>query len=838
MSIEKEAKILLKLKKKSRFKELIEKITLGTPITFGEKKVALSIAILFLKEFEKDRQRVEYFEFAYYIILNYSLTYQDFRPLYDLSVQCGFFPISKFILDHSLTPPSVSNLIVNSQLDLFSYENKFIQTLEQYQSYKQIMKSSSNNIAFIAPTSYGKSSIIVDLIKRLDKVIPSKIGIIVPTQSLLMQTFNIIKNNFSDRKVVLHNDMCNSSDKHFIAIFTQERTLRFFKKQQKVFDVLFIDEAHNLFSCDESYRNIILAWVIRENLEKNPNLKLFYFSPFVSDSKNLRLFEHQNIQEQRINLNLKSLDIFYFSMDNTVQYYNRFLNIFINTRQLDNNQENIFKYILETSCKKEISYIYLGRPKAIEDFARKFADQIQKNTSSKTIETVVSMLEKYLHKDFYGIDTIKRGVIYLHGKLPTHIKEYLESKIIEDEDSKIRFIVANNVILEGVNLPLNQLYILNVEFLDKNQAINLMGRVNRLNNIFSKENKNLNKLCPKIHYIDSALYKTGRRKMKKLIMSFNITKRQVDKVKNPLLSEFKVNKDNTKLQKKILENEKILKETPYDEFGNLKHYLIKNNIAILYGHENSIDVITKQIFSNIKKIRNMNTKINLISKIYFVFIQELKTKISDYEFKRLANEAAQKFYSNFIKKRHMQMSERIDDLYRYLQKRRDIPFPQQQEELGKSKNRHFFYFGKAYGEVIYPSEDYPNSKDYTYINLKDKSDKELVNLAIIKLEIEDNFIEYTLGKLVEMLYDFNLISECEYNIFRYGTDDEDLLGFSKIGLSPYLMQRIEQSGLLPDISINKNGTLSSKSGFQKLMSELDDFEQFQLKKFITTDAKS
>lgn len=223
MSIEKESQILLKLKKKPRFKELVEKITLGTSMTFEEKKVALSIAILFLKEFEKDRRRIGYFEFAYYIILNYSLTYQDFHPLYDLSIQCGFFPISKFILEHSLIDSTILNTITNAHLEDFRYKNQYILTHEQAKIQNSILENNDKEVAFIAPTSYGKSSLVLDLIEKHDW---KKICILSPSKSLIAQTLRTLKERGIRRKILLHDEMYNNEE-NFIAIFTQERGLRF-----------------------------------------------------------------------------------------------------------------------------------------------------------------------------------------------------------------------------------------------------------------------------------------------------------------------------------------------------------------------------------------------------------------------------------------------------------------------------------------------------------------------------------------------------------------------------------------------------------------------------------
>lgn len=62
-----------------------------------------------------------------------------------------------------------------------------------------------------------------------------------------------------------------------------------------------------------------------------------------------------------------------------------------------------------------------------------------------------------------------------------------------------------------------------------------------------------------------------------------------------------------------------------------------------------------------------------------------------------------------------------------------------------------------------------------YVDLakyKDDSNK-LINLAIVKLQMEDNFISYKLNKFVEMMYDYKLIND-EENIISISMAQKNL----------------------------------------------------------------
>lgn len=132
----------------------------------------------------------------------------------------------------------------------------------------------------------------------------------------------------------------------FIAIFTQERALEFFKHQKIFFDVLFIDEAHNLFESDD--RNILLSRVIKQNYKNNQQGKIIYLSPFIHDAENLKIFDTQNIKQYKINFNIKEPQIIERTKDGKIKKYNRFADEFYEL----NNEKETPKDFLNISFKK------------------------------------------------------------------------------------------------------------------------------------------------------------------------------------------------------------------------------------------------------------------------------------------------------------------------------------------------------------------------------------------------------------------------------------------------------------------------------------------------------
>ena len=110
-----EKRALTSIGKDPFFRDIMEKLTTDAELKHSDKVYILSCAILFLKQYAKDNRYTSYADFAYSIILKYSLHYNDYTPLFDYSMNFGFYPIAKFILDKGLLN---ENLITNCFSDI------------------------------------------------------------------------------------------------------------------------------------------------------------------------------------------------------------------------------------------------------------------------------------------------------------------------------------------------------------------------------------------------------------------------------------------------------------------------------------------------------------------------------------------------------------------------------------------------------------------------------------------------------------------------------------------------------------------------------------------------
>ncbi|MGI2853441.1 DEAD/DEAH box helicase [Shewanella algae] len=800
-----------------RFLTINKKLSDKVSLTEEESSFCLSVAILLIKEYEKDRRRTSYLEFGYFLVLNYSLQSGNYEPLFDLSINLGFYPISKYIVENGMIEGGkFYHYFINKGLDDFKYK-EITETLEQKKYRSQIISTESKDSCYIAPTSFGKSSMMVELISESNF---SKVFIIVPTKSLLTQTYKVINSNFPKRKVIFHDEMYGGEE-NFIAVFTQERALRLLKREDTMkVDALLVDEAHNLFEL--SSRSILLSRLIRRVRVRDENSRIFYFSPLICDSNNLKFEEQQQIESKRIQFNIKEPNINEYRLNSNIYKYNRFLNRFFKSGSGD----SLVSYIFNN--KKENNFIYLRAPRKVEGFAGLLAENLP-FVKNETLEKLSVTISINVHEDFYCVELVKKGIIYIHGKLPDLIKEYLEYKFRQVDE--LDFIVANAVILEGVNLPIDNLYILNTYSLNAKGLTNLIGRVNRLNEVFGGETPSLEKLLPTVHFVNSEEFNKANSNMKnkiELLKSGGF----YDEVKNPTLLNFDIEKydriieesssvvaiDSAKRDRNnalsIIDRENFLTKKPLNELEAMKLQFFESSIHLMYS---DAEICFDRIIDNIESFEDV--EMDLIDKIYAIFIKGFEGDIKDLSIARLKNEKARNFYKSFLKNIHaLTLKEHINATVKY--------FYANSVETG----RNIFYIGESYGEV-----DKFGSNDgvSTYIDLTTKSHKELVNLALVKIKMESDFLSYKLNNFVSLLSDYNFISEYEYNIFIYGTSKKRNSDLIKLGFSGGIIRKFEADGQLENIKVDEFGHVFVNDDFSAYLASQDDLIKFEVNKYIS-----
>lgn len=767
------------------FNQIVAKITKKVELTKDENAYALSLSILFYDEY-LEKQKNGFMEFSYYLILNYSINTKDYSPLLMFSLNNGLYPIAKAIFNNY--EKNITDVIFENGINNYRINNIY-ELKSQFETRKSLIDSTSSNRAYIAPTSYGKSSAIIEDIKNCSN---RKIGIIVPKKALIWQTFKNIKSVVKELnyKVLIHDtDYCNED--RVICVFTQERAIRLLQDTEFAFDVLYIDEAHNLFEKDE--RNILLARLIKLNKKKNANQRIVYLSPLIKDANDLIFNKNDMVDMHKIDFNIKEPCVRFLDSNLHLNFYNRFVDKFYASDMI---YQNWLDYVYRNKGNKNL--LYFNKPQDIERYSQVLYDYLSSGrypsldlSSNSEITDISNMIAKYVDEEYKLVELIKYGIVYIHGKMPDTIKDYLLDKFVKIP--KLKFLISNSSILEGMNLSIDSMFIFDVYGLKQNDLINLCGRVNRLSDVFL--NNDLSKLLCNIHFVDLKINKTNFKNKISMLRSD-----ENDDIQNPLLSKAKLDEKGKKLAQQ--ENGYI------DDYLNkdVKMILIKNGVASMYK---DIDLISKYISSILES--DDIKKLDLVNKISKVFIFDC-SNVNDYEILRLSQTKTIEFYKNYIKYNyHHDLKSKVSYFNRYFE---------------SSKNENF-YIGESFGEI--PSEFNPMRN--VYVNVRNKSPKERINLAVIKTKIEDDFVSYKLGKLVRTLLDLGLIEKSEYDLFLYGTNDVNKLMLIKMGLSPIVMNFLEINQLSEEI-VFENGMLKVSQKFMNILKEQDDFIKYEIGKII------
>jgi len=807
-----EKRQLSTLKNNKEFIDCFKKLISNKQLTFEEAQYILTASLIFFRYYNNDKRLRGYFNIAYYIVLKYGLVNNDYRPLYDISLQIGFYPISEFILSNKILEEQyLHESIVNHEIRTLYNNSNYIETVEQHNRSKEILERIKvEDSAYIAPTSFGKSSIIREVIKQNDF---SRIAIIVPTKSLITQTYIDIRNLDLNYKLVLHDEMYNGEER-FIGVLTQERATRLINNYDVSFDILFIDEAHNILK--NNSRNHLLSRFIMLNYKKNPNQRLLYLSPLINDSKNLKtkFTSEGQIFESSIKHNLKAYDVFYLDKKGKLSLFNRFSD---ELYQVDKDIQ-FNDYI--NSNAQEKNFIYNYRPRNVEQIAKKLSMSLD-FLENETLNSISVTIANEISEDIDLVELIKKGIIYLHGKQPTILKEYLEYKYKDIQH--LKFIIANSVILEGINFPIDTLFITSTYGLNVKELNNLIGRVNRLNYVFQSS---LSKLVSLIHFVDSVEFTDKRSDMaNKLSLLREHTFK--DENKNPLLDNYNV--EELKLAKEQLakQKEKDSKLIEFTEFlinendtsleSKIKYSFIENNIDDFYWNMESV---IPSIIENFKIISNRN---DVISTIYEVFILNIENQIKDYEIERLKNEKARNYYKNYIDIiQLLSLRDKINSTLKYF------------EVKAQNENDSHLFIGSSFGEVINPSPKYRNNEylQEVYVNLNGKNRQQLANISLVKIKLEEDFVSFKLKKLITFLYDFELITKKAYFLAVYGTDDENVINLTRIGLGPSIMRVLKENDQIQNISFDQNGNLISNDLFKTFLANQTELFKFEINKYV------
>jgi hypothetical protein len=310
-------------------------------------------------------------------------------------------------------------------------------------------------------------------------------------------------------------------------------------------------------------------------------------------------------------------------------------------------------------------------------------------------------------------------------------------------------------------------------YLRPSQFKNLIGRVSRFSDIFViAGTKSLLKLQPQIHVIASDEYSRNDADFHSFYRKvMKIDNKEMDILENVLLEatpKDENNADDLYEAMTRLENlEKgITSENIYPiattEVG-LK--LIENNITDIniFEVEKEIQNTLDLFIENNQLVNDSHTLMELIVNAFVVHISETK-RIGKNNLMRLSSDKAQLFYSMFLDWGISNLSF-PEIIQKFLNYWNSLP------------NWDPVYVGK-WGDMAAEGE---KREVFTYMFNKSLSQK--VNLAIVRIKEEEDFLEYVIFRYIDILNDLGVLNDSFYKLAKYGTENVTVITMIKNGLS-------------------------------------------------------
>jgi superfamily II DNA/RNA helicase len=399
----------------------------------------------------------------------------------------GNFPALKFLEENDQNSDNRSLELILERYVKELYQkipgSEFVFTDSQYKIFEELRNS--NHFSFSGPTSLGKSFILNAFIRHLivnDKA-DENIIILVPTRALINQTLLHLRKEFLDVKeyrVLSHPTVPETyrvDNGRYIFIFTPERLIAYLSdsKNPKI-GYLFVDEAQKVVSEKDSRSPLYYHAILQA---ERKSIKLYFASPNIPNPEIfLKLFEKStdesiSIKSSPVSQNCYFLDLLdrrcvlfsdvHGEKDISVDFANR-----------------SFAHWLKELSGDQASIIYCNTKVDTIQYALNFSKELP-DKNDERIDEVISVIKEHLHAKYFLIDCLKKGVAFHFGNLPQRIRTKIEVLFV---DKVIDYVFCTSTLLEGVNLPAKNIFILNnaiglTQFSDID-FWNLAGRAGRL----------------------------------------------------------------------------------------------------------------------------------------------------------------------------------------------------------------------------------------------------------------------------------------------------------------------------------------------------------------------
>lgn len=353
--------------------------------------------------------------------------------------------------------------------------------------------------SFSAPTSLGKSFIMRTFItNQIKSGVTANFAIIVPSKALINETRSKLIADLGEdlerhnyRIVSAAGDIVLEGDHNFIFVLTPERLLYLLIGKPAIeFEYVFFDESHKLSGKNSRAPFYYQTVTILQHRHRPPHF--VFASPNIPNPEVfLRLVDPNSDENETNAVATQYSPVAQFKYlvnlhENTISSYNDHTQEFTHLASLqvqDATAQGVTRFVSESSRgsdhRGQTIVFHSARHHAVQA-ARAYAQGLA-DLNDKDLDALAKDIERDVHEDYYLSGLIRRGVSYHIGYLPPAIRERIEGLFRE---GKISTIFCTSTLLEGVNLPADNLVITTNKIGRAGMTAvdfkNLIGRVGRI----------------------------------------------------------------------------------------------------------------------------------------------------------------------------------------------------------------------------------------------------------------------------------------------------------------------------------------------------------------------
>lgn len=344
--------------------------------------------------------------------------------------------------------------------------------------------------SYSGPTSMGKSFVVQIYIKQqIQAGHKRNFAIAVPTKALINEVRRNLLESLEGR-LVQHNyriisssgDILINGQHNFIFVMTPERLLHLLIDKPNInIDFLFIDEAHKI--SERGGRSVYYYKVISQLNRRKNQPTIVFASPNIPNPE-VYLNIIPDIKGEQIRKLASTYSPvcqfkFYLDMVNQQIYvYNSAVKELEFISELPANVS--FEQLIELYGTGKQNLIYCCSKQKVVDLAVEYARQLPISSDQRLIDLANDVKDE-VHDACYLVELLKKGVAYHVGYLPANIRLRIEKSFA---DGIIRTIFCTSTLVEGVNLPADNLFVTSyrngISNMNEVEFNNLIGRVGRI----------------------------------------------------------------------------------------------------------------------------------------------------------------------------------------------------------------------------------------------------------------------------------------------------------------------------------------------------------------------